>query len=121
LSTRLRALEAAWGGNEKIQRKKAILQRDREIAAGRLSRDVVERLLEKEKLVQGDKSPELALPSRFDGDLHALHDEYEYFAVAAELYFSDSDRFQRAYTKAEQAKLIELLDRNGIGDLQAVR
>jgi len=50
LSTRLRALEAAWGGNEKIQRKKAILQRDREIAAGRLSRDVVERLLEKEKL-----------------------------------------------------------------------
>ncbi len=66
------------------------------------------------------KAPDIPLPSRFPGDLHALRDEREYFAVAVELYFYDPERFRMCYTVDEQRALEGLLDRGlkavGVGD-----
>jgi len=103
---------------ERRDEKQKLLRRDRKIGVLRLLQRWVEQLMGK---IRGlVKAPDIPLPSRFPGDLHALRDEREYFAVAVELYFYDPERFRMCYTVDEQRALEGLLDRGlkavGVGD-----
>ena len=101
----------------------ALLRRDRDIAAVPLTESTVEEMRQKaralDERLKGDplRGP---LPSRFPGDLHALENDREFFAVAVELYFFDPEGFRRSYTPEEQAVIVELLDADGQDDLSAV-
>ncbi len=99
---------------EKRDEKLKLLRRDRKIAVLRLLQAEVEELMRWARRLPG--APKIPLPSRFPGDLHALRNEREYFAVAVEMYFYDPDRFRECYSKDEQRAFEALLD----GGLNAI-
>jgi len=107
----------------KRREKLALLGRDRNIAAVSLVESTVEAIRRDARAFDDGRKrdpPQGPIPSRFPGDLHALENDREFFAVAVELYFFDPARFRESYTPEEQAVIAELLDGDGKDDLSAV-